>query len=151
MVNTRSSHPLQPPPSAPGASNSPELAEFLKSMVESMKVFKKQNKELNARLTAVEAQSSQKEREHAERREKERQDKVHREKRPINPDREDDESTVQGDHQMIHNEEHRDKSRSVKTENGGSHKERSQRDKSHHGGSHRESREGEKSHRSRRH
>jgi hypothetical protein len=71
MVNTCSSHPLHPPPSAPGASNNPELREFLKSMAESMEVLRKQNEELNTRLTAAEARSSQKERECAERHEKE--------------------------------------------------------------------------------
>jgi hypothetical protein len=115
MVRTRSSHPLQPPPSAPGASNSPELADFLKSMVESMEVLRKQNEELNARLTAAEARSSEKERERVERREKERRDRVHRGKRPINPHQEDNESTVQGE-----NEENRDKSRHVENHNGGS-------------------------------
>jgi hypothetical protein len=60
MVNTRSSHPLQPllsqpPPSAPGASNDPDFRDFLKSMAESMEVLRKQNEELNARLTAAEA------------------------------------------------------------------------------------------------
>jgi hypothetical protein len=72
MVNTRSSHPLRPPPSAPGASNDLELREFLKNMAESMEVLKKQNEELNTRVTVVGARSSQKERECTERREKER-------------------------------------------------------------------------------
>jgi hypothetical protein len=81
MVNTGSSHPLppqplqtrplQPPPSAPRASNSLELAEFLKNMAESMEVFRKKNEELNTRLTLAEARSSQKEREREERLEKE--------------------------------------------------------------------------------
>jgi hypothetical protein len=96
MVNTRSltrsSHPqqpqpMQPPPSAPGASNDPDLRDFLKSMVESMEVLRKQNEELNARITAAEARSSEKERERTERREKERRDRAHREKRPVNPRR----------------------------------------------------------------
>jgi hypothetical protein len=68
MVNTcsftRSSHPqqpqlMQPPPSAPGASNDPDLRDFLKSMAESMEVLRKQNEELNARITAAEARSSE--------------------------------------------------------------------------------------------
>jgi septal ring factor EnvC (AmiA/AmiB activator) len=99
MVNTRSSHlpqpnPLQPPPSAPGVSNNPELADFLKSMAESMEVLRKQNEELNARLTAVEARSSEKERERAKRRKKDRRDKLHHGKRHVNPYQEDNESTV---------------------------------------------------------
>jgi hypothetical protein len=55
MVNTCSSQLLHPTPNAPGASNDPELADFLKSMAESMEVLRKQNEELNARLTAAEA------------------------------------------------------------------------------------------------
>jgi hypothetical protein len=106
MVNTRSltrsSHPqqpqpMQPPPSAPGASNDPDLRDFLKSMAESMEVLRKQNEKLNARITAAEARSSEKERERAERRENERRDRTHREKRPVNPRQEDNESTVQGE------------------------------------------------------
>jgi hypothetical protein len=61
-----------------------------------MEVLRKQNEELNARITAAEARSSEKERERAERREKERRDRIHREKRPVNPRQEDNESTVQG-------------------------------------------------------
>jgi hypothetical protein len=118
-----------------------------------MEVLRKQNEELNARLTAAEARSSEKERERAERREKERQDRVRRGKRPVNPHQEDNESTVQGE-----NEENRDKSRRV---DGGSRRDRSHREESPHGGSGRERREGERSrgerregersHRSRRH
>jgi hypothetical protein len=146
MVNTRSSHPLQPqllqqPLSAPGASNSPELADFLKSMVESMEVLRKQNEELNARLTAAEAQSS----------EKERRDRVHREKRLVNPNQQDHESTVQGGRRMIHDEEHRNKSRRVESPNGGSRRERSRHERSRHEGSRQERHEEERSHRSRRH
>jgi hypothetical protein len=54
MVNTRSSQLLRPTPNAPGASNDPELADFLKSMAKSMEVLRKQNEELNARLMTVE-------------------------------------------------------------------------------------------------
>jgi hypothetical protein len=131
MVNTRSftrsSHlqqpqPVQPPPSAPGASNDPDLRDFLKSMAESMEVLKKQNEELNVRLTAAEARSSEKERERVERREKEKRDKAHRGKRPVNPRQEDNESTVQGE-----NEENRDKSRRT---NGGSRRDRTHREES---------------------
>jgi hypothetical protein len=147
MVNTRSSHPLRPPPSASGASNDPELKEFLKNMAKSMEVLRKQNEDLNTRLTAVEAHSSQKERERTKRREKERQDRFHREKRPVNPDREDNESMVQGDRQTIHDGRHHDKSRCVETENGRSHRERSWLEKSRHEGSRRERcDEGEKFH-----
>jgi regulator of replication initiation timing len=38
----------------------PELREFLKNMVESMEVLRKQNEDLNTRLTTTEARSSQK-------------------------------------------------------------------------------------------
>jgi hypothetical protein len=85
MVNTRSSHPLRPPPSAPRASNNPELRDFLKNMVESMEVLRKQNEELNTRLTVAKARSSQKEMELVERCEKERRDRVRRGKQPVNP------------------------------------------------------------------
>jgi hypothetical protein len=98
MVNTRSSHPLLPPPSqpspsAPGASNEPDLRDFLKFMAESMEFLRKQNEELNARLTAGEARSSEKERERDERREKDKRDRIHRGKRHANP-QEDNESIV---------------------------------------------------------
>ena len=97
MVRTRSTHPLhhpvQPPSDIPGRSNDPGLTEFLKQMVESMEVLRRQNEELSARFTAAEAQ---REKESAERREKERRDEVHRGKRTVNPHLEDNESTVQG-------------------------------------------------------
>jgi hypothetical protein len=137
MVKTRSSHLLCPTLNAPGASNDPELVNFLKSMAESMEVLRKQNEELNARLTAAEARSSEKERERAERREKERRDRVHRGNRPVNPHQEDNESTVQRE-----NEENRDKSHRV---NEGSQRDRSHREVSHRGESRRERWEGEKS------
>jgi hypothetical protein len=116
-----------------------------------MEVLRKQNEELNARITAAEARSSEKERERAERREKERRDRAHREKRPVNPRQEDNESTVQGE-----NEENRDKSRRT---NGGSRRDRTHREESPHQESRREESrrsrekrgEGERSHRSRRH
>jgi hypothetical protein len=136
MVNTCSSHPSRTFPSAPEVSNDPELREFLKNMTESMEVLRKQNEELNTRLTTIEARSSEKERECAERREKERRDRVHRGKRPVNPHQEDNEITVQGE-----NEENRDKSRRVKTHNGGSRRDRSRRERSPREESHRERRE----------
>jgi hypothetical protein len=151
MVNTRSftrsSHPqqpqpMQPPPSAPGASNDPDLRDFLKSMAKSMEVLRKQNEELNARITAAEARSSEKERERAERHEKERRDRTHREKWPVNPRQEDNESTVQGE-----NEENRDKSRRT---NGGSRRDRTRREDSPRGESRRERGENKKSHGERR-
>jgi hypothetical protein len=132
MVNTRSSHPLRPLPSAPGMSNDPELRDFLKIMVESMEVLRKQNEELNTRLTATEARSSQKERERAERCENERRDRVHRGKRPANP-QEDNESTVQGE-----NEENRSKSRRVENDNDGSRRERQEGERSHRSKQHRD-------------
>jgi hypothetical protein len=132
MVNTRSSHPLRPLPSAPGTSNDPELRDFLKIMAESMEVLRKQNEELNTRLTAAEARSSQKERERAERCEKERRDRVHRGKRPANP-QEDNESTVQGE-----NEENRSKSRHVENDNDGSRRERQEGERSHRSKQHRD-------------
>jgi hypothetical protein len=116
-----------------------------------MEVLRKQNEELNARITAAEARSSEKERERAERREKERRDRIHREKRPVNPRQEDNESTVQGE-----NEENCDKSRRT---NEGSRRDRTHREESPRQESRREesrrSREKrggeERSHRSRRH
>ena len=73
-----------------------------------MEVLRKQNKELNARFTAIEAQRGK---ESAERREKERWERVHREKRTANPHIEDDESTVQGRSQRRREEEAPSKSR----------------------------------------
>ena len=97
MVRTRSTHPLhpsvQPPLYIPGASNNLGLAEFLKQMAESMEVLRKQNEELNARFTVMEAQ---REKESAKRCEKERRNRVCREKRTANPHLEDNKSTVQG-------------------------------------------------------
>jgi ribonuclease HI len=106
-----------------------------------MEVPRKQNEELNARITAAEARSSEKERERAERREKERRDRIHRGKRPVNPRQEDNESTVQGE-----NEENRDKSRRT---NEGSRRDRTHREESPRQESRRE--ESKRSHRSRRH
>jgi hypothetical protein len=106
-----------------------------------MEVLRKQNEELNARITAAEARSSEKERERAERREKERRDRIHRGKRPVNPRQEDNESTVQGE-----NEENCDKSRRT---NEGSRRDRTHREESPRQESRRE--ESKRSHRSRRH
>jgi hypothetical protein len=118
-----------------------------------MEVLRKQNEELNVRLTTAEAQSSEKERERVKRREKEKREKAHRGKRPVNPCQEDNESTVQGE-----NEENRDKSRRT---NGGSRRDRTHREESPRGESrrergeskrsHGERREEERSHRSKRH
>jgi hypothetical protein len=69
-------------------------------MVESMEFLKKQNEKLNARLTAAEAQSSEKESERAEHREKDKRDRIHRGKRHANPQK-DNESTVQGENKLI--------------------------------------------------
>jgi hypothetical protein len=117
-----------------------------------MEFLKKQNEELNARLTAAEARSSEKQRERAECREKDKRDRVHHGKRHANP-QEDNESTVQGE-----NEEDRDKSCRIE---GGSQRDRSHREESPCGDSRRERlkgekscgdrREGERSRRSRRH
>jgi hypothetical protein len=85
-------------------------------MAESMEVLRKQNEELNARITAAEARSSEKERERAERREKDKRDRTHRGKRAVNPQG-DNKSTVQG---QI--EEDRNKSRRIE---GGSRRDRS--------------------------
>jgi hypothetical protein len=144
---------MQPPPSAPGASNDPDLRDFLKSMAESMEVLRKQNEELNARITAAEARSSEKERERAERREKERRDRTHLEKRPVNPCQEDNESTVQGE-----NEENRGKScrtnegsRMDRTHREESPRQESRREKEESRRSREKRGEGERSHRSRRH
>jgi hypothetical protein len=53
MVGTRSSH-LIPPTGALGASNNQEMMEFVKSMAESMEALRKQNEDLNTRLSAAE-------------------------------------------------------------------------------------------------
>jgi hypothetical protein len=60
--------------------------EFMKSMVESMEVLRKQNEELNTQFTAAEARSSRKESELEERHEKERRDRIRQGKRIVNPD-----------------------------------------------------------------
>jgi hypothetical protein len=101
-----------------------------------MEFLRKQNEELNARLTAAEARSSEKERERAERREKDKQDRIRRGKRHANP-QEDNESTVQGE-----NVEDRDKSCRIE---GESRRDRSHREESPRGESRRERMEGEKS------
>jgi hypothetical protein len=151
MVGTCSSHPLHPPPSTLGASNNPEMMEFLKSMAESMEVLRKKNEDLNTRLTAAEAWSSQKEKECVERHKKERRDRIHQGKRVVNPRQQDNESTVQGSCRTIHNEEHCDKSRRVESPNGGLHREKSRCERFPHEGPRCERRDGERSHRSRQH
>jgi hypothetical protein len=85
-----------------------------------MEALEKQNEELNTRLTAAEARSSQKERECEERHEKEMRDRVHQGKWPVDPEQQDNESTVQGDRCTLQNEEHHDKSPHVKSPNDGS-------------------------------
>jgi hypothetical protein len=112
--------------------NDLKLRDFLKSMAESMEFLRKQNEDLmkqnenlDNRLTAAEARSSQKERECVERREKERRDRVCRGKWPVNPHQEDNESIVQRE-----NQENYDKSHRVEIEDGGSRRERSRREKS---------------------
>ena len=86
MAGTRSSHPLNLPAGARGAFANQYIMNFMKSMAESIEVLRKQNEDLNTRLIAAEARSSQKEREYNERREKERQDRVRQKKRPVNLD-----------------------------------------------------------------
>ena len=58
VVNTCSSYLVQPPLSALGAFNNPELMDFLKSMVESMEVLRKQKEDLNIWLTTAEARNN---------------------------------------------------------------------------------------------
>jgi hypothetical protein len=55
MVGKCSSHPVIPPTGAPGASNNQEMMDFIRQMVESMEVLRKQNEDLNTRLTMAEA------------------------------------------------------------------------------------------------
>ena len=76
MVGTRSSNLLIPLAGTLGASNNQETMDFMRSMARSMKVLRKQNEDLNTRLTTIEARSSWKENEREERCKKERQDKV---------------------------------------------------------------------------
>jgi hypothetical protein len=102
-----------------------------------MEFLRKQNEELNARLMAAEARSSEKERERTERREKDKRDRIHRGKRHVNP-QEDNESTVQGE-----NAEDQDKSWRIE---GESRRNRSHREESPRGESRQERMEGEKSH-----
>jgi hypothetical protein len=63
-------------------------------MAESMEALEKQNEEFNTRLTAAEAQSSQKEREREERHEKEMRDRVHQGKWPVDLEQQDNESRI---------------------------------------------------------
>jgi hypothetical protein len=114
MVKTRSSHPLTLLAGTRATSSNQETMDFMKSMAESMEVLRKQNDDLNTRLTVAEARSSQKEKECKERREKERRDRVRRGKWPVNPEQQDNESMMQGE-----NKENRDKSRRVESLNGG--------------------------------
>ena len=103
----------------------------MKSMAESMEFLRKQNEDLNTRLTAVEARSSQKEREHEERCETKRRDRVFQGKRLVNLEQPDNESIVQGDHRILQNEEQcNKKSHRVESSNCGSRRERSRRKKS---------------------
>jgi hypothetical protein len=55
MVGTRSSHPVIPPTGTPGASNNQKMMDFMRQMAESMEVLRKQNEDLNTRLTVAEA------------------------------------------------------------------------------------------------
>jgi hypothetical protein len=151
MVGTHSSHPVIPPTGAPGTSNNQEMKEFMRQMAESMEIMRKQNEDLNTRLTVAEVRSSRRERERKERCEKERRDRVRRGKRAANPDQWDNESKAQGSLPTVQNEEHRKKSRRVESPNGGSHRERSHCKKSPHEGSCHKRHHREKSHRERRH
>ena len=72
MVRTHSSHPLVHLDGTRGASNNQEMMEFMRHMVESLEVLRKQNEDLNTRLTAAEARSSRKETKCKKRLEKER-------------------------------------------------------------------------------
>ena len=101
MMGTRSSHPLIPPAGASEVSNNQEMMDFMRHMAEFMKVLKKQNKDLNTRPIATEAQNSRKEIEREERHEKERWDKVRRGKRSFALDQQDNESTVQGSRHTV--------------------------------------------------
>ena len=69
-MGTRSSHPVIPPIGAPRASNDQGIVDFMRQVAESMEVLRKQNEDLNTRLTVAEARSSLKEREREERCEK---------------------------------------------------------------------------------
>lgn len=67
MVNTRSHPPLEIPFStAVGASNSQDMMDFMKQMIELLDALKKQNEDLNTRLTVAEACNSRREREREE-------------------------------------------------------------------------------------
>jgi hypothetical protein len=72
MMGTCSSHLVIPPTGAPGESNNQEMMDFMRQMVESMEVLRKQNEDLNTRLTVAEAWSNRRERECDESRKKER-------------------------------------------------------------------------------
>jgi hypothetical protein len=117
MVGKCSSHPVIPPTGAPGASNNQEMMDFIRQMVESMEVLRKQNEDLNTRLTMAEAWSSWKERECEERLKKERRDRIHRGKRTVDSDQQDNESIVQGSHHTVQNKEHHEKSLRVESSN----------------------------------
>ena len=151
MVGTCSLHPMIPPAGTPGASNNQEMTDFMRQMAESVEVLRKQNEDLNTWLTMAKTRSNQREREHEERRKKEWRDNVHRGRRTVAPDQQDNESTVQGSCHTIQNEEHHEKSRHVESPNGESRHERSRSEKSPHGGSCCKRTHKEKSHRERRH
>jgi hypothetical protein len=86
MVGTHSSHLLIPPAGTLGASSNQEMVDFMRQMAESMVVLRKQNGDLNTRLTVAKARSSWRERECKERHEKERRDNIRRGKQTFTPD-----------------------------------------------------------------
>jgi hypothetical protein len=67
-------------------------------MTESLEALKKQNEDLNTWLAVAEAHNSRRDREHEEPRERERQSQIHRGKRVVDPNQQDDESAIRESH-----------------------------------------------------
>jgi hypothetical protein len=67
-------------------------------MIESLEALKKQDEDFNTWLAVAEALNSGRDGESEERRERERQSQIHRGKRVVDPNQQDDESAIRESH-----------------------------------------------------
>jgi hypothetical protein len=65
--------------------NNQGMVDFMRQMTESLEVLKKQNEDLNTRLTVAEARNSRRDREREEWFERERQSHIRKGKRVVDP------------------------------------------------------------------